>query len=231
MTLSGLQKLTLLDYPGKTACIVFTRNCNFRCPFCHNATLATGEAPLLEEGEVLAYLEKRKKILDGVVITGGEPLLQKDIAPFIRRVKALGYAVKLDTNGAFPSRLKALLDEGLVDYLAMDIKNSPALYEKTAGVKGEALLDKIKESIALIMASGIDYEFRTTVVKGLHTEESLLEAAEMIRGAKQYYLQGFVDSGELIDARGLSAFSKEEMLRFAENAKSFVQKVGVRGYD
>ena len=181
MIVSGLQKLTLLDFPGKTACIIFTRDCNFRCPFCHNADLVIGDAAPLENEEIFAYLDKRKKLLDGVVITGGEPLLQKDIADFIRRVKSFGYAVKLDTNGTYPDRLKALLDEGLVDYVAMDIKNGKAKYLETAGVSGEALLSRVKESIAIIMASGVAYEFRTTVVKGLHTKESLLSAFAMIK--------------------------------------------------
>ena len=174
MTVSGLQKLTLLDFPGKTACIIFTRDCNFRCPFCHNADLVIGDAAPLDNEEIFAYLDKRKKLLDGVVVTGGEPLLQTDIADFIRRVKSFGYAVKLDTNGTYPDRLRALLDEGLVDYVAMDIKNGEDFYLETAGFSNEALLSRVKESIALIMASGVSYEFRTTVVKGLHTKESLL---------------------------------------------------------
>ena len=231
MIVSGLQKLTLLDYPGKTACIIFTRDCNFRCPFCHNADLVVGDAEALDTEELFSYLEKRKKLLDGVVITGGEPLLQKDIADFIRRVKSMGYAVKLDTNGSFPSRLRALIDEGLLDYVAMDIKNGEEQYLQTAGVANESLLARVKESISLIMASGVSCEFRTTVVKGLHTEESLLSAFAMIKGAERYYLQGFVDSGSLIGGEGLSAFSKEEMKRFASLAKDFVKAVSLRGYD
>ena len=231
MIVSGLQKLTLLDFPGKTACIIFTRDCNFRCPFCHNADLVIGDAAPLENEEIFAYLDKRKKLLDGVVITGGEPLLQKDIADFIRRVKSFGYAVKLDTNGTYPDRLKALLDEGLVDYVAMDIKNGKAKYLETAGVSGEALLSRVKESIAIIMASGVAYEFRTTVVKGLHTKESLLSAFAMIKGAERYFLQGFVDSGALIEGQGLAAFSKAEMQEFVSLAAPFVKSVALRGYD
>ena len=231
MIVSGLQKLTLLDFPGKTACIIFTRDCNFRCPFCHNADLVVGDAPQLDNEEIFAYLDKRKKLLDGVVITGGEPLMQKDLADFIRRVKSLGYAVKLDTNGTYPDRVQAFLDAGLVDYVAMDIKNGEEEYLNTAGISNEALLSRVKESIALIMASGVDYEFRTTVVKGLHTGESLLSAFAMISGAEKYYLQGFVDSGALIEGQGLSAFSKAEMQEFALLAKPFVKSVALRGYD
>lgn len=231
MTVSGLQKLTLLDFPGKTACIIFTRDCNFRCPFCHNADLVIGDATPMDNEEIFAYLDKRKKLLDGVVITGGEPLLQKDIADFIRRVKSYGYAVKLDTNGTYPDRLRALLDEGLVDYVAMDIKNGEEEYLKTAGVSNEALLSRVKDSVSLIMSSGVPYEFRTTVVKGLHTKESLLSAFAMIKGAERYFLQGFVDSGALIDENGLSAFSKAEMQEFVLLAKDFVKEVSLRGYD
>lgn len=231
MTVSGLQKLTLLDFPGKTACIIFTRDCNFRCPFCHNADLVVGDSPLIDDEEIFAYLNKRKKLLDGVVITGGEPLLQSDLADFIRRVKSLGYAVKLDTNGTYPERLRVLLAEGLVDYLAMDIKNGEGEYLRTAGVSNEALLARVKESISLVMASGVPYEFRTTVVKGLHTKESLLSAFAMISGAEKYYLQGFVDSGALIEGQGLSAFSKAEMQEFVALAKDYVQSVALRGYD
>lgn len=231
MIVSGLQKLTLLDFPGKTACIIFTRDCNFRCPFCHNADLVIGDAVPMDNEEIFAYLDKRKKLLDGVVITGGEPLLQTDIADFLRRVKSYGYAVKLDTNGTFPDRLKVLLDESLVDYVAMDIKNGEEEYLKTAGITNEAFLARVKESISLIMTSGVAYEFRTTVVKGLHTKESLRAAFAMIKGAEKYYLQGFVDSGALIDQDGLSAFSKAEMQEFVLLAKDFVKSVALRGYD
>ena len=231
MIVSGLQKLTLLDFPSKTACIIFTRDCNFRCPFCHNADLVIGDAAPIDNEEIFAYLNKRKNLLDGVVITGGEPLLQHDIADFIRRVKSMGYAVKLDTNGTFPDRLQALLNEGLIDYVAMDVKNSEDCYLTTAGIKNEALLVRVKESIALIMASGVAYEFRTTVVKGLHTKESLLATFSLIHGADRYFLQGFVDSGALINKEELSAFSKAEMQEFVSLAEPFVKSVSLRGYD
>ncbi len=232
MIVSGFQKLTLLDYPGKTACIVFTRDCNFRCPFCHNAALVTKEnTPVIDEEEIFAYLQKRKNILEGVVITGGEALLSKGLADFIRRVKALGYSVKLDTNGSFPDRLRALIEEGLPDYIAMDIKDAPDAYARTAGSQDPGLLLKIKESISLIMQSGIPYEFRTTLVKGLHTEESLRGVLTLIEGAKRYYLQNFVDSGDLVDGEGLAPFSRAEMEAFAAIAREKLPFVGVRGVD
>lgn len=232
MTVSGFQKLTLLDFPGKTASIVFTRDCNFRCPFCHNAALVLCRGcEVISEDDVLSYLDKRKNLLDGLSITGGEPLLQEDLADFIRRVKALGYAVKLDTNGTYPDRLAALLDEGLLDYVAMDIKNSEGAYLKTAGITNQALVERVKESIRLVMGSGVPYEFRTTLVKGLHTEASFREALEMIRGAEHYYLQRFIDSGDLIAPEGLSAFTYDEMRRFLAIAREVIPSAELRGLD
>ena len=197
MHLEALQKLTLLDYPGRTAATFFTHGCNFRCPFCHNAGLVVRPSESkIEEAELFAYLDKRKKLLDGVCITGGEPLLQPDIADFLRRVRAHGYAVKLDTNGSFPEKLAALMDEGLLDYVAMDIKNAPAKYEETAGSKG--ILEKVQASVALLLANKVDYEFRTTVTGNLHTEEDMRAIGKWIAGAKRYFLQPFKDSGDLV---------------------------------
>ena len=232
MTFSGFQKLTLLDFPGKTASIVFTRDCNFRCPFCHNASLVLCRGcEVIAEDDVLSYLDRRKKLLDGLSITGGEPLMQEGLCEFIRKVKALGYAVKLDTNGTYPERLKALLDEGLLDYVAMDLKNSEREYLKTAGISNASLVMRVKESIRLIMASGVDYEFRTTLVKGLHTEDSLREALSLITGAERYYLQRFTDSGDLIAPEGLSAFSYEEMRAFLKIAQEVIPTAALRGVD
>ncbi len=233
MRISGLQKLTLLDYPGRVACTVFTGGCNFRCPFCHNAPLVLPER--LEGDEngaetVLAFLKKRQGILDGVAVTGGEPLLHKDIDVFLRQVKALGYAVKLDTNGSFPERLMALVEEGLVDRVAVDIKNSPALYAKTVGVPGFDLAP-VERTKNYLLSGAVEYEFRTTVVKGLHTRESLLEAARWIEGAREYYLQQFKDSGDVIAIEGLSAFTGEEMHALAEAVRPIVPTVRVRGVD
>ena len=197
MHLEALQKLTLLDYPGRTAATLFTHGCNFRCPFCHNAGLVVRPSKTtVDENELLSYLDKRKKLLDGVCITGGEPLLAPDIADFIRRVRAHGYAVKLDTNGSFPEKLAALIDAGLIDYVAMDIKNSPEKYEATAGAKD--ILDKVQASVALLLQNKVDYEFRTTVTGSLHTAEDMRAIGAWIAGAKRYFLQPFKDSGDLV---------------------------------
>lgn len=198
MKINGFQKLTLLDFPGKMACIVFTPGCNFRCPFCHNASLVThiNEVSVSEE-EIFTYLARRKGLLDGVVVTGGEPLLQSGLEDFLTKVKSLGYAVKLDTNGSFPSKLKALVNKGLVDYVAMDVKNSREKYARTIGVNNPPL-DEIDESIKFLISGEVDYEFRTTVTAGLHTSTDIEKIAEWIKGAKKYFLQNFVDSGDLV---------------------------------
>lgn len=229
MKIYGLQKLTLLDYPEKTACTIFTGGCNFRCPFCHNALLVTDidDAKTYSEEEILDFLSKRRGLLDGVCITGGEPLINSDIADFIRKIKDLGYKVKLDTNGTFPKRLKELIDNRLVDYVAMDIKNSKEKYGKTAGMKNVSLSD-IEKSINLLKLSGIDYEFRTTVVKELHTEEDISRIAEWIKDAKRYFLQNFEDSGNLI-GENLSAVSKDVLERMKSSAKAFVENTQIRG--
>ena len=170
MKIQAIQKLTLLDFPGRVACTVFTVGCNLRCPFCHNASLVRGgDGNFLTEDEVFSFLGKRKGVLDGVCITGGEPLINEDIGAFTEKIRAVGYAVKLDTNGTFPDRLEALISGGLIDYIAMDIKSSPDSYDTLCGVGVD--IEKIKSSVALIKSSGIPHEFRTTVVKGLHTPE------------------------------------------------------------
>lgn len=230
MLISGLQKLTLLDYPGRVACTVFTGGCNFRCPFCHNAPLVLPEqlAQDTDEEQVLAFLKKRVGVLDGVAITGGEPLLHKDIGAFLAKVKALGYQVKLDTNGSFPERLMELVKAGLVDRVAMDIKNAPAFYGETAGVAGLDLAP-IERSKDFLLSGVVDYEFRTTVVKGLHDGERLKEAAQWISGAKEYYLQQFKDSGQVLNITGLGAFDEKEMHALAEAVRPWVPAVQVRG--
>ena len=199
MIIHGFQKMTLLDYPGRVACTIFTAACNLRCPFCHNAGLVTKieNTQRIDESEVLAYLQKRKGILDGVCITGGEPTLQKDLADFIRKIRALGYAVKLDTNGTNPAVLQSLLDEGLLDYVAMDIKNTPEQYAATVGVASFDVTP-IQQSIDLLRAGRVDYEFRTTVVAEYHTPGDIGQIAALIAGAPRYFLQPFVDSGNLI---------------------------------
>ena len=230
MLISGLQKLTLLDYPGKVACTVFTGGCNFRCPFCHNSALVLPEqlSQDTDADEVLRFLKKRVGVLDGVAVTGGEPLLHPDIGDFLREVKGLGFLVKLDTNGSFPDRLIALVEAGLVDRVAMDIKNAPALYAKTAGLE-RFDLGGVTRAKDFLLSGTVDCEFRTTVVKGLHTKESLLEAAEWIRGAKEYYLQQYKDSGAILDADGLGAFDADEMHALADAVRDIVPGVQVRG--
>lgn len=229
MKFHGFQKMTLLDYPGKVACTVFTGGCNFRCPFCHNALLVTqlDEAEEYDEDEIIEYLKKRKGLLDGVAVTGGEPLMSDSTVDFIRRVKAEGYSVKLDTNGSFPERLKLLVNEKLVDYVAMDIKNSKELYAETAGT-ARIDLSKIEESVCFLLEGNVDYEFRTTVVNGFHTVESIAAAAKWISGAKRYFLQNFVDSGNLID-EDVSGVSKEEMKKMREAASQYVADTQIRG--
>ncbi len=230
MQIAGLQKLTLLDYPGHVACTVFTPGCNFRCPFCHNAPLVLPERLGCDttEDEVLAFLKKRVGILDGVAITGGEPLLHKDIGAFLEKVRALGFLVKLDTNGSFPDLLIELVRDGLVDRVAMDVKNAPALYGRTVGLERFELAE-VERSKNFLLGGTVDYEFRTTVVRGLHTAESLVEAAKWIAGAKEYYLQQFKDSGDVIALEGLGAFDEREMHALAEAVRPIVPSVQVRG--
>lgn len=230
MLISGLQKLTLLDYPGRVACTVFTGGCNFRCPFCHNASLVLPEQMVQDtnEEEVLSFLKKRVGVLDGVAITGGEPLLHKDIGGFLSKVKALGYEIKLDTNGSFPELLMELVKDGLVDRVAMDVKNSPELYAHTVGLE-KLDMAPIERSKEFLLSGTVDYEFRTTAVKGLHTRESLRGAAEWIKGAKEYYLQQFKDSGNVLNIAGLGAFNEKEMHALADGLRDLVPSVQVRG--
>lgn len=229
MQINGFQKMTVLDFPERIACTVFTAGCNLRCPFCHNARLVTHtvKEDTIPTDEVLAFLKKRTGLLDGVCITGGEPLLQHDITDFIKEVKALGFALKLDTNGCFPDKLKSLVNSGLIDYVAMDIKNSPDMYAKTVGVS-DFDISAVEESKNFLLSGAVDYEFRTTVVRELHTAESMRALAEWIAGAKRYYLQGFVDSGDLI-GDGFSAHSREFMEQLQADIAPFVQKVEIRG--
>ena len=202
MTINGMQKLTLLDYPGNVACLIFTQGCNFRCPFCHNSGLLdmNNNCEKIDEKEVFKYLEKRKGLLDGVCISGGEPLLQKDIEYFIRKVKDLGYKVKLDTNGSSPKKLKQLIEEGLIDYVAMDIKNDFLNYDKTAGMCTN--IDNIKKSIEIIENSNIEYEFRTTIVKQFHDVGKLEKIIQYIGPNARYYIQNYQDCSSVLQ-RGL----------------------------
>lgn len=231
MIVCGFQKLTLLDFPGRVAATVFTGGCNLRCPFCHNATLVTDtkETPILATDEVLAYLKKRQGILDGVCVTGGEPTLQVDLPDFLRRLKEMGYAVKLDTNGTSPEVLRRLIAEHLVDYVAMDIKNCREKYGITAG-KIPFDLSPIEESVKLLMSGSIPYEFRTTTVRGIHSAADFRAIGTWIAGAERYFLQGFVDSGSLIGG-GFEAFTPDEMKQFLAIVRQTIPNAQLRGID
>lgn len=229
MKIQGLQKLTLLDFPERTACTVFTAGCNFRCPFCHNASLVIDVPKETEmtEADFFRFLKKRSGILDGVCISGGEPLLQPDIENFIKQIKELGFAVKLDTNGSFPDRLISLIESGLLDYVAMDIKNSPETYAFTAGV--DALdMEKIKNSVSYLKEGHIPYEFRTTVVKNYHSKEDFERIGQWICGTEKYFLQNFVDSGDLIGKKTRGC-TTEEMQEFLRIVRKYVQNAALRG--
>ena len=228
MIIDGFQKLTLLDFPERMACTVFTHGCNLRCPFCHNASLVDGrEKEHISEEEILGFLDKRKGLLDGVAITGGEPLLQKDIKEFIKAVREKGFLVKLDTNGFYPEKLEELLNEKLVDYVAVDIKNSPEKYALTAGVDGLDLAPLYK-SKELLEGSGVDYEFRTTVVKPLHTNDDFEKIGQWLRGTKKYFLQQFVDSGDVL-REGMSAYDEDTVRGFLETIRKYIPTAEVRG--
>ena len=229
MRIQGLQKLTLLDYPERMACTVFTAGCNFRCPFCHNASLVTHipEKADMDEERFFAFLKKRKGILDGVCVTGGEPLLQADIEAFLQKIKELGFLVKLDTNGSFPEKLKDLVEKKLVDYVAMDIKNSIEHYGETIGLDTR-YSEAVQKSVAYLKEGHVDYEFRTTVTKNFHREEDFELIGEWISGAKRYYLQGFVDSGDLIEAN-IEGVSKEEMELFLKKVREQIPCAELRG--
>ena len=258
MKIHGLQKMTLLDFPGRVACTVFLGGCDFRCPYCHNFELVTGEAkPLMDDEELFAFLEKRHGLLDGVAITGGEPCLNPGLPGLLRRIREMGFLTKLDTNGYHPDVLSSLLEEGLVDYVAMDIKNSPGKYAETAGIfdasaaqSGAGVheaaqspgssgmqmsaaqngfdLDKIRKSIALLINGTVDYEFRTTVVKELHEDADFEAMGQMIRGAKRYFLQCFTDR-DTVPFGNLHGPTPEEMEQFAEIARRYVPETQVRG--
>ncbi|HIW84700.1 MAG TPA: anaerobic ribonucleoside-triphosphate reductase activating protein [Candidatus Dorea gallistercoris] len=231
MVIQGLQKLTLLDYPQKVACTVFTAGCNFRCPFCHNASLVidTYKNQEIPGEEFFAFLRKRQGILDGVCVTGGEPLIQHGIEDFVREIKRLGYAVKLDTNGSFPDKLQRIVEAGLVDYVAMDIKNSQENYGRTVGIEGYDLRN-IHRSVQYLLSDPISYEFRTTVVREFHQRSDFESIGKWIRGARQYYLQQFVDSGDLIRG-GLRGYSKDIMKQALEVVKPYVISAELRGVE
>lgn len=230
MKIHGIQKMTLLDFPGCVSCTIFLGGCDFRCPFCHNFELIDGTMkPTMDEDELIEFLKSRKGLLEGVAITGGEPLMHKDLPKLIKRIRDTGYRVKLDTNGYHPDRLKEILDSGLVEYVAIDIKNSPEKYPLTCGVE-TVDLEKIKASINLLMNSSIDYEFRTTVVNELHDEKDFTKIGEMIKGAKRYFLQRFTDR-DSVPYGNLTPPSFEKMHKFAEISRRFIPNTELRGVE
>lgn len=227
MLIAGLQKLTLLDYPGKTACTLFTPGCNFRCPFCHNALLVTNPVEaFIGEEEFFAFLSKRRGILDGVCITGGEPTLQKDLIPFMEKIRYMGFLIKLDTNGYRPDVLGEVLSKGLADYVAMDIKASPEKYAVTTGVNG---LDfsLVLNSIELLEKSDVSHEFRTTVTEDFHTEEDFEKILSLFSENTPYYIQQFKDSGNLIDGE-CRGWSTERMKKLVGELKKKHPNVHLR---
>lgn len=232
--IAGLQKMTLLDYPGKVACTVFLQGCNFRCPFCHNSgLLGAPEQPPIPKEELLSFLKKRQGLLDGVCVTGGEPTLHPELPTLLREIKSLGYAVKLDTNGYRPEVLKQLAEEGLLDYVAMDIKNCPARYGETAGVP-HLDLSKIEESMEFLISGDLDYEFRTTVVQELHSSQDILAMGQWFRAlcpeklVKKIFLQPYTDRDSVL-IHGLHAPQKADLLAFSETIRPFVHSTEIRG--
>lgn len=228
MRIYGLQKMTLLDYPGRVACTVFLGGCNYRCPYCHNYELADGSAPpVMEEEELLAFLRKRKGLLDGAAITGGEPCMEKELPGFLSRVRELGFRIKLDTNGSFPDMLQRILEQGLADYVAMDIKNSPEKYALTTG-RDRLDLTPVRESVSMLMRGHTDYEFRTTVVEELHQAEDFEKIGEWIRGSRRYFLQPFTDR-DTVPFGNFQTPSEEKLKQYLEIMRRFVPESEIRG--
>lgn len=233
MVIAGLQKMTLLDYPGKVACTVFLQGCNFRCPFCHNRDLLDVAPETISTDELLAFLKKRQGLLDAVCISGGEPTLQSDLEALIRAIKALGYAVKLDTNGSRPAVLKQLVNNGLLDYVAMDVKNSPTAYGDTVGLD-TINMDTIEDSLSFLLSGAVDYELRTTVVDELHSEQSFAQLGEWLarlspnKKAKRFFLQRYVDRDSVL-CEGLHAPSDEKLAALRDILAPYVWEISIRG--
>ncbi len=229
MRILGIEKLSLVDWPDKLCATIFTGGCDFCCPFCHNADIVFNSYDPLSETEVLGYLSKRRKVLDGVTISGGEPTLWPDLIDFIKKVKELGLAVKLDTNGSRPEELKMLLDSGLVDYVAMDIKNDFDHYSDICGVTNSPA-ENVKKSLEILHKCGVSYELRTTILKPYHNKQNIELLSKQLSGEKTLYLQKFVDSGNLIKANGLSAVPLDEAKEFQKILKTTIENVTLRGY-
>ena len=229
MKIVGLQKLTLLDFPGHVACTIFLGGCNFKCPFCYNSSLIGNNfESLIDENFLFSFLEKRKGKLDGVAITGGEPLLNPKIKNFIKKIKNLGYLVKLDTNGSFPDVLATLIEENLVDYVAMDVKNSFEKYHQTTGVNLD--VKNVKKSIEILLKNKVNYEFRTTLIKEFHTLEDIHLIGEAIKGAQNHYFQNFQAKESVLNS-SLHPCDKEQLLEFEKVMKSYVKNCSLRGIE
>lgn len=228
MKIDGIQKLTLLDYPGKIACTIFTPGCNFRCPFCHNAEVVLNPTNDIDECDFFAFLKTRHNKLDGVCVSGGEPTLQKDLPDFLDKIHKEGFLVKLDTNGTNPELLQYLILNHLVDYVAMDVKNDRSRYDETCGVKTN--YDLINDSIMILLNSSIEYEFRTTVVKNFHTKASLESIASSLIGCKAYYLQNFVDSKHLMEPN-MVGYTPDEMHDLIRSVQRILPQAKLRGLD
>jgi len=229
MKIGGIQKTSLLDYPNSISAIIWTVGCNFRCPFCYNRDIVLGNVTLVPEEEVLAFLQKRKGLLEGLVISGGEPLMYEDITAFIKKVKNLGYLVKIDTNGMHPEKLKELIDQKLVDYVAMDIKAPKNKYDKLTGVKTD--IEKVEKSIEIIKNSAPDYEFKTTFAPGLLTKEDIVEIAKWLEGSKRFYLQQFKNDVPLISPKlqNVVPYPKEKLIETLKEIKPYFKFCEVRG--
>ena len=228
MEILGLEKVSFVDYEGYMCATVFTGGCNFMCSFCHNSSLVNKQQNLISEEEVLSYLESRKKLLEAVTISGGEPTLQKDLKAFIKKVKSLGFKVKLDTNGTFPFVVKDLIDENLIDFVAMDIKTCFSEYSLVTGVKFN-YSEKVKETLEILRNSNVKYELRTTLVKEFHNKETIKQMALDLKNEKLLYLQKFVDSGDCIK-NNLNQIEKQQALEFKEILEKNIQVVNLRGY-
>ncbi|MGI6205363.1 MAG: anaerobic ribonucleoside-triphosphate reductase activating protein [Anaerovoracaceae bacterium] len=229
----GLQKMSMVDWPDGIAAVVFTGGCDLRCPYCYNSSLVEYEkygTERLGADYIMNFLEERRDFLDAVVLSGGEPLMHTGVKEFARAVKDMGYIFKLDTNGTYPDKLARLLETGLVDYVAMDIKNCPEKYARTAGVPAIDI-SKILKSVDILKNSGIDYEFRTTVVRQYHTPADMLKIAEWLKGAQAYYIQKFTEPGPLVGDVRLTPYSDDEMYRLREIVAPYFEKTGVRGTD
>lgn len=229
MKIGGLQKTSLLDYPDTISAIIWTIGCNFHCPFCYNKDLVEGKVGSISEDEILSFLEKRKVMLEGLVISGGEPLMQKDITNFCEKVKKLGYLVKIDTNGAYPEKLKELIDKKLVDYIAMDVKAPKEKYDSLSGVKTN--IKKIEKSIGIIQKSDVDYEFKTTFVPNLLKKEDIIEIGKWLKNSKKFYLQQFRNETPVLSSKLETSipYSKEDFIDTFEKVKPFFKFSDIRG--